>query len=401
MRLSGLYAFLVAILLASLAACSDSNSELVDVIIDSDDDTASSLSKRTVLVYMVATNSLGSNGFDIEDIGEMQEAMSGYSDGECRLLLYHLNYSSAYPTLTEIRNNGDGSFITDTLVTYPSTAQASVTVTRMRQVIADAKALAPANDYGLIIWSHATGSVRSITKAVASIRDYGEDNGATMPIDSLAAAIPDNTFSFIYADACYLGAIEVAYQLRNKTDYFIGSPTEIPAYGMPYDQNIPCFFEDEPDLEQACINTYTYYSQFYRDDLTQAENEAYRSITIAMVDCSHLSELATVCRSIHATAQALTSTDQLQHYHLYYPHIYFDFKQYTQAISTDSSLSQQFNELLEQTIVYKACTESLFGLLTIDEDNFSGLSTYIIGESDATNDAFYKTLDWYNDAIAQ
>lgn len=400
MRLSGLYT-LVTILLATLTACSDSNSELLEVIINSDDDTASSVSKRTVLVYMVATNSLGSNGFDLEDIGEMQEAMSLYTDGECRLLIYHLNYSSTYPTLTEICNDGAGGFTTDTLVTYPSTAQASVTTARMRQVIADAQALAPANDYGLILWSHATGSVRSITKAAASIRDYAEDNGATMPIDSLAAAIPDGTFSFIYADACYLGAVEVAYQLRNKTDYFIGSPTEIPAYGMPYDQNILCFFEDESAIEQACINTYTYYSEFYRDDLSQAENEAYRSITIAMVDCSRLSELASICRSIHATAQTLTSTDQLQHYHLYYPHIYFDFKQYTQAISTDSSLSQQFDKLLEQTIVYKACTESLFGLLTIDEDNFSGLSTYIIGESDATNDAFYKTLDWYNDAIAQ
>ena len=401
MRFSGLYAFVTAILLSLLSSCSDSNSELLEVITDDDSDTASSVSKRTVLVYMVATNSLGSYGFDLEDISEMQEAMSQYTDGECRLLVYHLNYSSTYPTLTEIRNDGAGSYITDTLVTYPSTAQASVTTARMSQVIADAQSLAPANDYGLILWSHATGSVRSITKAVATIRDYAEDNGATMPIDSLAAAIPDGTFSFIYADACYLGAIEVAYQLRNKANYFVGSPTEIPAYGMPYDQNIPCFFEDEPAIEQACMNTYSYYSEFYRDDLSDAENEAYRSITIAMVDCSLLSELASICHSIHATAQALTSTDQLQHYHLYYPHIYFDFKQYTQAISTDSSLSDQFSELLEQTVVYKACTESLFGLLTIDEDNFSGLSTYIIGESDDTNDAFYKTLDWYNDAIAQ
>lgn len=383
-----------------MVACGDDDGidELLDPGTESDN---VEQCKRTVLVYMVASNSLGSNGYDSDDIAEMKQAMSEYTTGECRLLLYHAVYNSA-PTLTEIKNDGAGSYQTDTLVTYPSTSQASVTRDRVSQVIADAMEYAPAEDYGLILWSHATGWARSLTKSVATIRDFGEDSGATMPIDSLADAIPDNAFSFIYADACYMGSIEVAYQLRNKTDYFVGSPTEIPAYGMPYDQNIPCFFEDEPNLTQACENTYTFYRDLESiDGLSEEYVALYRSVTISLVDCSMLEEIASVCRQIHATAQAVTSLSSIQHYHLTKPHFLYDFKQYTDLISSDDTLTATFDSLLEQMVIYKACTTSLFGLLTIDEDNYSGLSTYIMGTGSDTNEEYYTTLDWYNDVIAQ
>lgn len=387
---------LAALLSAALAwACSDDGDEILQA------DEQEQLSTRTVLVYMVASNSLGSNDFDSDDIAEMEDAMSCYTDGDCRLLLYHVNYDSG-PMLTELRSDGLGGCAVDTLVIYDTTTQASLTTDRMSQVIADAAELAPAYDYGLILWSHATGWARSLTKSTATIRDFGQDYGATMQIDSLAYAIPDGMFSFIYTDACYMGAIEVAYQLRDKTRYFIGSPTEIPAFGMPYDQNIPCFFQAEPDLEQACENTYTFYRDLSDyEGLSASAIKYYRSITIALVDCSTLDDLAATCHSIHATARELSSTDSLQHYHISYPHFYYDFKQYTDSISSDSSLTDTFHSLMESAVPYKACTSTLFNSLTIDTAKFSGLSTYVMGTGSDTNEEYYMTLDWYNDVIKQ
>ena len=39
-----------------------------------------------------------------------------------------------------------------------------------------------------------------------------------------ADAVPH--FDFVLFDACFMQSIEVAYALRNFTDYYIGSPTE-------------------------------------------------------------------------------------------------------------------------------------------------------------------------------
>ena len=32
----------------------------------------------------------------------------------------------------------------------------------------------------------------------------------------------------------------------------------------------------------------------------------------------------------------------------------------------------------------------------IDQENFSGLSTYVLGTSPGVNDNYYRTLDWFH-----
>ena len=46
-------------------------------------------------------------------------------------------------------------------------------------------------------------------------------------------------FDFIMFDACFMMSVEVAYEVRNYTDYYIGSPTENPGPGAPYDKVVP------------------------------------------------------------------------------------------------------------------------------------------------------------------
>ena len=373
--------FLAIALVAVSASCGKS---------DEPEPTPAPNCRRTILVYMVATNSLGSYGYDKLDIAEMKEAMSEYADGDCRLLVYRTVYNDS-PKLFEIRNNGSEA-VEIALKTYPSTLHASVTKQRFSEVMSDIRSFAPADDYGLILWSHADGWATSLHKAPAQPRDFGEDNGAKMHIDSLADALPDNLFSFIYADACYMGAIEVAYQLRKKIDYFIGSAAELPAYGMRYNINLPFFFEKEANLLQACKSTFDYYDGLSGDA---------RTLTISMVDCSKLDRLADVCRRIHANALPLTSVSDMQCYNRFLPHFFFDFGQYTSAIAPDDDMRREFAEALGDAVVYKASTPAIFSSLIIDSEKYSGLSTYIIGTGSSSNEAFYKTLAWYNDVINQ
>ena len=45
-------------------------------------------------------------------------------------------------------------------------------------------------------------------------------------------------------NCCNFMCLEVLYELRNVTDYIIGSPAEIPDQGAPYDEIVPDMFAD-------------------------------------------------------------------------------------------------------------------------------------------------------------
>lgn len=68
-------------------------------------------------------------------------------------------------------------------------------------------------------------------------------------------------FDFMLFDACYMQSVEVIYQLRDRTDYFIGSPTEIPGPGAPYEAVVPALFsQDKPEINIA-ESYYTVYAE--------------------------------------------------------------------------------------------------------------------------------------------
>lgn len=355
--------------------------------------------KRTVLVYMIASNSLGINNYDAKDIKEMETGMSKYTKNDCRLLVYYVPYN-ADPYLFEIVKNKNQ--VSRKIKKTYSRDIKSTTSQRMGEVINDLAKLAPADDYGLVLWSHSDGWARSLGQgrsrnhmiqsaansgAYFLTRDFGEDSGSTMPVDELADVIPAGMFSFIYTDACYMGSIEIAYQLRNKTKYFIGSCALLPADGMPYDKNIPHFFEDEPNLTNACIETFDYYNN---------QSGAYRTNTISLIDCTKLNELAIICRRIHENEKSADISSIQQYTYDIPQNIYFDFKQYTSQISSPE-LIPEFENIIKEVVLYKAATPYIFGTLAIDPQKFSGVSTYILGRGNTLNENYYKTLDWYND----
>jgi hypothetical protein len=350
-------------------------------------DTPEAPAKRTILVYMVASNSLGSNGRDQMDLDEMDRAVELDELNGCRLLVYRIGPEEDIPLLFEIKKGKRGAVLHETLEAYDGTRGASVTAARMSQVIADAKRHAPAQDYGLILWSHGTGWAPSLTtRAAAPRRVFGEDNGSTMALDQLAAAIPVGAFSWIYADVCYMGGIEVAYQLRNRCRYFVGYPTEIPGRGMPYELTLPHLCADQAQLAQACEETFNYYD---------IQTGANRTFSAVVVDCSYLDQLAATCRLIQATSPAQPSLSTLQCYNLNGYHFLYDFMQYYLEMA-DMSLGARMQDIYEKAVLYRISTPMIFNRIMIDQENFSGLSTYVLGTSPGVNDNYYRTLDWFH-----
>ncbi len=344
-------------------------------------------STRTILVYAIATNTL--NGYDDDDIYEMSEAIATCDINNCRLLIYRVSYNNRTPKLMELHRDKNGKVVTTIHKTYDSTQKLSVSTQRFAQVLSDVRTVAPAREYGLILWSHSNGWAETKSGNISNISNrqpkyFGDDYGASMPIDSLSMAIPDNMFNFIWTDACYMGSIEIAYELRNDTKYFIGSPTEILSYGMPYDQNIPCFFENTADLKSACQNMFNFY------DRLQGE---YRSATISLIDCSKLNKIANLCLETNIKNKQISTSDLLC-YNSSSNRFYFDFLQTYSKIATDEQYSK-LQQALNQAVIYKAATPKILNTITIKPESFSGLSTYVMGSANSRNEKAYKALKWY------
>lgn len=341
--------------------------------------------RRTILVYMIATNSLGSNNRDKQDLEEIDQAVTNGALNGCRLLVYRTANDGQVPTLFEIKLN-KGKVVHETLLTYGNANGVSVTPERMRQVVFDMKAEAPANEYGLVLWSHGTGWARSITTKplTSTLKDFGEDNGSTMSLTDLATGIPTGVFEWIYADVCYMACVEVAYELRNHCHYFVGYTTEIPSQGMPYDQTLPLLCKDQADLTGACRATYNYYN---------AMTGQTRTFSGAVVDCSQMDALADVCHRIQQQGIELKTTTGLQCYNINSSHFFYDFLQYYQAICPEEMQAELLN-IYNKVVIDKMSTPTIFNRILIDQNHFSGLSTYIKGTSPGMNETYYYNLAW-------
>ena len=380
--------FLLGAIALIFAACSKNDSP-----------TPPSATTRTILSYIVASNSLS----DIadQDLLEMKAAVQANGLNNCRVLAYVVSRSHATPTLYEITLNNNTAALTE-LKTYDSKKGSSVTYQRVNQVIADMKSFAPANEYGLILWSHSNGWARNLDPKNTiqysadvipepTVNDFGDDDGFSMPIPELARAIPDNTFNFICTDACYMGAVEIAYELRNKARYYIGSPTEVMGAGMPYNKVLPLFLAKEAKLKEVCSTTYQFYDQ---------QSGVNRSCTIALYDLRAMSDFATICKDINQhPGSTITDKAVLQGYNFLKSSFLVDCLQYYSLRASQSQLDA-LNKAYANFVTTKYATPQFLGSqLTIYPAKYSGMSTYYPGSSNDENEAAYQELAWYNDVV--
>lgn len=349
--------------------------------------------KRTILVYMVANNSLSS--YSYYDIDEMQTAIRNYGLNNGRLLIYHAPISDA-PKLLEltVKNN-----IVSTIEhkTYNNTTY-STDPERLEQVINDMESLAPALDYGLVLWSHSdawrehTNSKSLLPTTGIKPLSFGDDRNHYMKVTSLADVLNKHNFSFIYFDCCHMASIEVAYELRNATDFIIGSAAELPAAGMPYDENLPLLFADTPQLEQACRNTFNYYN---------SQTGASKTCTISLISTEHIDELADISREIFQ--YQLFPSD-------YAPQPYvrnsmgacylYDMSHFMHAITPDATTTLRYNMAFNQVVLYNAATPYIFNELKID--NHCGIGCYIVNNLDdkIANQYGYFNQSWWKDVAS-
>ena len=342
---------------------------------------------KTVLLYMVANNNLS---YDAEN--SISRLQNGYIPAEEGNLLVYKHCAGMDPVLLHIKKGEEGTVVADTAYRFPP--RVSATKSALTQALNVTQALFPADSYGLILWSHGTGWIPPLASSSSAAqevsgsapqRTFGLDGKVELEIRDLAQAIPYK-LSFMLMDACFMGGIETAYEVKDSVDYYIGSPAEILTESFPYHKIMQHIFKSTPDYAAVCKEYYDYYN---------AKSGAERSATVALMDCSKLAEVAEVAKRVFDQyGESIASLDLslLQPYFRGSSSTYFyDLKDLVDAIA-DASLSAEFAAALERAVPYKASTPYF---IELPIRSFCGVSTYVPGNPADTKLAdYYKQYKW-------
>lgn len=247
----------------ALSACSDDNT-------DGGHGHNDTTTARTVLVYMVAENSLsafatytgvGQKG----DINEMLDGVSALSDND-RMVVYLDDVEA--PRLYVLTNKTEAKNCNELVPVATFDESCATDTTTLRRVLDIVARDYAADEYGIVLWSHGAGWMPSTYKSAGTAtvrrRSFGIDNGNNtnsnngpqMEIEDLAAVLASGPrMRFVMFDACFMQCAEVDYALRHVTDYVIASPAEIPGDGAPYAQIMQPMFADTLDV-QGIIDNY-------------------------------------------------------------------------------------------------------------------------------------------------
>lgn len=388
---------------------------------------------RVLVMYSAGFNSL--RDYLYEDI---QELKKGYAptkkDKRAFLIISHLSesrgdYSKATsPMLIQVYKENKKGVVLDTLKTYTGDLSDPA---NMKSILSDIKRQFPSEHYGMVFSSHATGWLpvgyfedpqlyeqshssswrkgaprmqlpfgtfphverellpgEPLTKSITQTK--GVNTAKEMDIKDFKASIPMH-LDYILMDACLMGCIEVAYELKDVCDQIGFSQAEILADGFDY-KNLAGHLLEKPVPDTRAVVD-DYYQQYAaKTDRTD------RSATISLVDCTKLDALASACRTLFdkydPVIDGLEGYD-VQPYFRNEAHWFYDLEDILLKAGIDESERAGLTSALDGCILYKAATEEfLIGYGGFRIENFSGFSMYLPNYGSAFLDSYYKELAW-------
>ena len=340
--------------------------------------------QRTVLVYLGVDNNF--RGEAAEKIDTLKRNWNKNIDGN--LLVYA--DSGTKPVLVHIYHSERRGNVADTIAIYA--AENSANPATFARVLNTVKTYCPAASYGLIVLSHASGWLPANMSWPIKLRSVIIDTGTSEPnnymeLANFAEAIPYK-LDFLIFDACFMGAVEVAYELKDKVDYIVASPAEVLVPGFVYASMMQHLFQQPPDLTAVASDFYEYYNN---------KNGIFRSATVNLVKTSALDALVSIFKEITAGIHPFSeSIGSIQTFGFGNTQkIYFDLGDRLQQLAPGKLTEIQ--AAFDQCVLYKANTPSYFSAGT-DVSHpihaFSGLTVYIPQAAYPEANAAYSRLKW-------
>jgi len=357
---------------------------------------------RVLLYYAAGFNNLSSS---LEE--DIDQLCSGYipeKTGNNVLLVFQNLVESGYstaatPTLFRVYKNDAGTTVKETVLTLtPGTLAASVNT--LRQVLTYVSTTWKSDSYGLIFSSHATGWLPAKHKEEPDYQrenispssigsEYSPETGTSlsyeMDLDDFSDAIPMH-LDYILFDACLMGGVEVAYELKDVCNQIAFSQDEVLADGFDYTTMASYLLASSgaPDLKGVCQAYFEHYNS-----LTGLNQSA----TVSLINCKGMENLALVCNKLYSTHRYnldRINPSTLQSFGKNSKKIYFyDLGDIINHLNLSDQELNEFESALNNCILYKAHTDNFIGMPIT---TFCGLSSYCTNKQ--TYDDFYKTLAW-------
>ena len=203
-------------------------------------------------------------------------------------------------------------------------------------------------------------------------------------IKDLAKAIPYK-LDYLVFDACLMGSVEVAWELRNVCSYLVVSPFETPAAGFDYKSMAERLLKPEtPDPTGVAQDYFAAY-----------ENDSIYGATITVVDCGALDPLASVCSTLFDRYRSGIRNLVGKNVQVYdrshgskYYYALFDLKDMLREAGASAEDLASLQQALDKAIVFEAHTKQF---LSVNLDRCCGLSVYLPAYPDYQKDLWHGT----------
>lgn len=371
---------------------------------------------QTIMVKFVGT---ALSTYFNSNMSKMLEALNKNAQGDARIVAI-IPTSTTDATMYELRyDNILGKAVKekvkDLTLTTPFTS------TLFEKLIREMASFAKAEKYSLVIGSHGHGWTPKSFTSSASVRlrkmgikepsllwqkpegaltRHIGDTGYAVQYDiyEIADGIKANNikFEYILFDACFMGNVESAYELRNATKYIIGSPCEVMGAGFPYDKVMPYMLTNGGasfDLDKICSEFVNHYKN--------GAGISVRSACVALTNTAELEALAAAVKRVNKAGVAEGfSLDDVQVYdgisERYNPvHTFLDLGDLVEKSCADSEAVEAFKAQLDKCVTSRYHTDKFYSAYDSKHytiNNYSGITTSAFVE--LCSDTWRQT-SWY------
>lgn len=365
---------------------------------------------RTLIVYMGG----GEKGVSKDVSLKLNALKAGMPETDARVVIYVDDLSGGPRLYTLVRKPGQAVAELKQVRVWPGENSADPAV--FGRVIRETVRDYPARSYGLLVFSHASGwlpkgafgnpssfggPVESVSGKNAPQRTIVQDGTDEMEFSDFATTVPGGVFDYMVFETCFMGGVETAYELKDKTRYLVGSAAEIvsPGFTEVYPQALRYLLASGEEVPAALVS----FAEAYFD-AWNIKTGRERSATIAVVDCSRLEALAEKVRTVFRdNRDAVSSFDPdavpVQRLDRFYG-LFRDFAHYLRCMSDPMQYAEP-DAALREAVIYKAATPGFF--LNVNGtpheggyviETFGGLSCYIPAGKYPELDACYGQTSW-------
>lgn len=361
--------------------------------------------KEKTLIFYLAGEEFKISNWIADNMHRICNNMSGNVDPQkVNVLAYVDLYSRvgtipATPRLYEIKYSKQLK-CGDTLCVKEYEERNSLSVSNLNSFFKMVRDKYPAETYSLVWGSHGSGWFPNpnMTKG----RALGPDGTTFIEFDEFAQAIPENMkFDYIIFDACFMAQTEIVMQLRDKVDYILAAPTEIPIEGFPYAEiDLMCNAKGSNDYKVIC--------QKFHEQYTKTGT----GHTVSLINCSAIENVAKSFKAIidSCTDEAILRFDinDVQ---------YFDGAQYcfnyticcfdlldmatklldtpgNQDIENKTELLTQLQNDINELIEYEAHSRYVNFQNHFEIKNCCGISCYWPSPEVPIANSYYYNYDW-------